>query len=250
MKKNFTLIELLVVIAIIAILASMLLPALSKARAKARAIACISNIKQCILAEIIYLDDNNGFFPVFWARPASETERQCWYWADGLVANGLLQDDTKLCSCPSGPVAVKAATGMLQQGYGVIRDQVTNQVHYSKSLSWVDGIKNGVGARGVSTTGCQSPTSLTLFADSFDRINNIQTTFMDYCNIWDNGARAASERHSGRMNVGFLDGHAEAQSGLQWIQGIKDSPDYQIGSGRRYCFYKGDIQSSGMIFVD
>src|SRR6185369_6738433 len=65
-RPGFTLIELLVVIAIISILAALLLPALSKAKARGQSIACLNNLKQMQLAWLTYTDDNQDVMPLNW----------------------------------------------------------------------------------------------------------------------------------------------------------------------------------------
>lgn len=101
MKKRFTLIELLVVIAIIAILAAMLLPALSAARERARAASCLSNIKQLGLAAFMYAGDNNGQLPA----GASYEGAGCWYnvlpdYIGGVPESGEVKEN-KISICPS-----------------------------------------------------------------------------------------------------------------------------------------------------
>jgi prepilin-type N-terminal cleavage/methylation domain-containing protein len=76
-RNAFTLIELLVVIAIIAILASMVLPALARSKEKARRISCISNVKQLSMAMKMYVDDHNGKYPPRMPDPAAGAAFPC-----------------------------------------------------------------------------------------------------------------------------------------------------------------------------
>lgn len=116
-KRGFTLIELLVVIAIIALLMSVLMPALSAVKEQAREITCRANLRQYGLAQNIYLDEYDGRYPHAWESlvktetPVAGYQRFCrWhdprYPADGPFWPYLSEDKVHLC--PSFKVLAKS----------------------------------------------------------------------------------------------------------------------------------------------
>src|SRR5947207_508130 len=97
-RAGFTLIELLVVIAIIAILASLLLPAMSKAKEKAQAISCTSNLKQLTIATRLYQDDNRQRYPWTFTGTVNGKDQTNWY-----SYTYPYQQVKKLLLCPVRP---------------------------------------------------------------------------------------------------------------------------------------------------
>lgn len=134
--RNFTLIELLVVIAIIAILAAMLLPALNKARDRAKAINCISNLKSCGMFSAFYANDYNGYYICVSRSVINGYVPNTW--GTNLYELGYIKNTTVM-SCPSSPNTVQrdpdTATGEFRNIYGTYVDP--------KSVFPIFGINHG-----------------------------------------------------------------------------------------------------------
>ncbi|HOV77622.1 MAG TPA: type II secretion system protein, partial [Sedimentisphaerales bacterium] len=106
--RAFTLIELLVVIAIIALLMSILMPAMQRIRKQARAVICQSNLKQWGTIWAMYCDDNNGMFP----KRTSTTGR----WIDVLFDYYHRDEEFRVCPMATKVAAPGGATATLELG--------------------------------------------------------------------------------------------------------------------------------------
>ena len=111
-QKGFTLVELLVVIAIIALLMSILMPALARVRRQAKAVLCQANLKQLGICWSMYVDDNDGYFTRGWQDTSKYPVANGDYWMTALRA---YYKDVKLLLCPA---AMKLGTDVADNPYG------------------------------------------------------------------------------------------------------------------------------------
>lgn len=144
-SKGFTLIELLVVIAIIAILAAMLLPALSRAKTKAQGIQCMNNHKQLLIAWRMYVEDNRD------KLPHTKTGPYAWVngWLDYTAANSnwMPEEDIhksilwQYCGKNAGIFKCPGDKSMVN-----VRGTMQPRVRSMSSLNWVGGRGTSTGA--------------------------------------------------------------------------------------------------------
>jgi prepilin-type N-terminal cleavage/methylation domain-containing protein/prepilin-type processing-associated H-X9-DG protein len=231
--RGFTLVELLVVIGIIALLISILLPALSKAREQANKVACLSNLRQLGIAMISYCTENRGNFP----RPATSAslEEDWIYWQPGrdpkdgklvpYLGGSFLP---KLFRCPSDS-EVNSHKGPYKFSYTINETM-------SLAAQGIAGIQpgnhgtHGGPAAGESPTSPKTPATIKLTqiyrpAEKIMMIDESSTTVDDGCwapenyssgslsnvlsNRHDRGTETAKNLDAGRGNAVFADGHAD-----------------------------------------
>ena len=156
-KRGFTLIELLVVIAIIALLMSILMPALARVRKQAQSITCMAQIRTWGLLYKLYTDDNGGFFPEGWGYAGHHPGQPGEY---GLWFNALrpyYKDQWKLLKCPTATRVVLGSTdwGTYKAWYGTFDNRYPVAGEPSRrefegsygSNNWIDYMAANRGAR-------------------------------------------------------------------------------------------------------
>lgn len=215
-KNGFTLIELLVVIAIIAILAAILFPVFAQARAKARGISCLSNVKQVGTAFAMYVQDYDETTPAVWggSGPCQPSGQNCsqewWYGLFPYIKNiDMLYCPERSDGEPGDYNAYGRALGIRRYaGYG----------YNWGPIGWRGGglltqqLRNGIGQsfiRGKSLAAITFPAQMFSFGDTYDTPRmTIGIGFS--ADTWNGTANEQLRHTGGQLNYAFVDGHAKS----------------------------------------
>ncbi|NLB54520.1 MAG: prepilin-type N-terminal cleavage/methylation domain-containing protein [Lentisphaerae bacterium] len=242
-RKGFTLIELLVVIAIIAILAAILFPVFSSARAKGRQAACTSNLKQISTAFRLYVDDYEGMCPplvntdeIKVTYGGSSTTTGTWIMNQARPALLDRYMKTKNFVCPDdiytkGVAKLKDSAGNVWPyftSYGYNNIYLARQDYYGGS--WVEG-----GPPSLKLDNVRTPSRTVAFADKTRRNEPVLVPpgTKNYNSLpKESGTpyNVMGKWHSEGGNVAYADGH------VSWVRISEDSPivtDVSFWNGKK-----------------
>lgn len=200
--SGFTLVELLVVIAIIAILASLLLPAVAQVKRSANSVKCSSNLRQVAMIAMTYHEDWQGGWPI----------RDEWFWANAMgpyfdlpfhPAGGRYAEANRLLNCPSLP---------------------------AKPVAWKCGYESNSHVMGVVSVP-------SIIAKPLTQVKSPSETSLFFCGTgkhyaahqWQWRVGAFGRNHRSKTNVAFCDGHVETKD-----FSVKESSGHYPGWNTRF----------------
>lgn len=202
-KQKFTIIELLVTIAIIAILASLLLPALSRAREKAKAISCTSNLKQCGLGAFMYGGDSNDYIPPAYYRVSPIPQfMQCF---DALLS--YIGGDEQYKYCTVWGTTSRYPVFKCPSRHGTTGVGYMTFVAYGHGSAYDAHLTGFYNTKPKQLTRAKRPSITIEMTDNYKEktySSHLYWSAMS-ANDWIN--ISAQHRHNQRMSVLFVDGH-------------------------------------------